>query len=419
MSRGRSLVAASIAAGTRYRLLGVLTGLLLAAITYVIILSVNGVPFQERHALTVELPKSAPPIDVADQVRVGGQRAGVVSASSPTTRGARIELKIDPDFWPLPDQTAVRLRVKPASGLAYVELTPAGTGELAENATIPSRRVSAGATLPEAAEAFDLSTREALSRTAVVSGAALAGNGEKLGGTIDDLTSAVRNGTPLLETIAANPGDISAMLADGRIVARALAGDGELQDLITGGSQALRAVAQSSPQLGEAIELSPGLEAQVTALAPQAERVLADSAELMRELDPLAADIAAQLPAMRRLLSASGDLRASTKVLAAATADVLAQAPQAMVALRAPVIEAGPAANALTPIGEELDKYRSDMLAGVKGLEAVTSKIYPDGATAPNNPALRFAPVFTCHTARNPYPDPGQSVKDKAPRKPC
>ena len=50
-----------------------------------------------------------------------------------------------------------------------------------------------------------------------------------------------------------------------------------------------------------------------------------------------------------------------------------------------------------------------------RGSSPRPSNSIPVGQTAPGNPALRFAPVLTCHRARDPYPEPGETLEHSEP----
>ena len=52
--------------------------------------------------------------------------------------------------------------------------------------------------------------------------------------------------------------------------------------------------------------------------------------------------------------------------------------------------------------------YADDIRASSEGLISATKTRYP-GGTAPDSSALRFAPIFTCHQPRQPYPGPGET----------
>ena len=403
----------------RPRALGVAAAAILGVITLIIIMSVNGVPFQKRHTLRMPLPADAPPVDVADQVRIGGQRAGIVSTAAPKGDRSELTLRVDPRFWPLPEETTARVRVKPASGLVYIELTPRGSGEMAEDATIDSSRVSAATTLPEAAEAFDQATRSALSESIRTTGGGLIGQEDALRSLGSDTAAVLRDGTPLVDSLTPAEGVLAGLVSDAQTVGRALSGSGRLPAGIAAGAEIAAQFAAGREDLGAALDSAPGLATRVERTTPQVEELLATTESLIDDLDPLTSDMLAQLPQARRLLSSSRSLRSSTVKLTAAADEALAEAPAAFRALRGPTLLTSPASAAVTPITDTLTAYRSDLLAGVRGLEAVTSKPYPEGATAPGAAALRFAPVLGCHSARNPFPAPGQAIKDQAKRGEC
>lgn len=416
----RPLVALVTPLTQRPRLLGFAALLVLACISFVIFQSVNGVPFQQRYALVIELPPDAVPVDTADQIRIAGQRAGIVKESRPVDGGARAEVEVLPEFWPLGEQTTARVRVRPASGLTYIELRPAGAGELAEGATIGRARVSSGTTLPEAAEAFDAATRTALADTLRTGGAAVSGQGERVNAAAKQLPRMLAEGVPLAGALTPQDGELAGLITGGQRVARGLAGDGRALPAALGNtSVSLQAVARRREDLAATVDDAGPLLQRLDKVSPELNALLRQLTRLTRDVTPATESLAAELPVLRRALASSPELRRAATQLGPVAADALSQGPRAMYALRGPVELLGPTVAPITAITDLLTAYRADLLAGVKGLEAVTLKQYAEGFTAPGHPALRFNPIFTCGTPRNPYPAPGASRQDAGERGQC
>lgn len=399
----------------RPRLLGVLVLIALAGIGYVIVLSVNGVPFQKRYRVTVEVPSETPPLKVADQVRIAGQRAGIIMGTTPRRDHAEVELEINPRFWPLGTATRARVRVRLGSGLTWVELQPAGPGRLAEGATIPRERVAANSTLPQAAEAFDASTRRSLARGVETAGAAVLGQGAAMNASVADLRAVVTEGLPLLEALTPAPGDVARLVQGTRRLVGGLAASApQLPGLVTNARRVTEAVAAADHDLAALVDAAPGLERRLIAVGPGTARLLDRTIALTGELTPAFGDVAAALPSLRRALVLSPELRAATRQLSGPVRLLLRDAVPALRTIRAPILMIKPLTDAIGPVGTLLTSYKADMLAGVKGLEAVTTTRYREGATAPGAAALRFAPVLYCHPSRNPYPAPGQAMNDRS-----
>lgn len=416
----RPLVALATPAMRHTRLLGFVALGVMGAITLVILMSVNGVPFQKRYTVLIELPPDAVPVDTADQVRIAGQRAGMVKVSRPRDGGAVAEVELLPQYWPIGDETTAKVRVRPASGLTFIELKPAGAAPIEEGATIARASVTSGTTLPEAAESFDAATRDALAGTLRTGGAALAGQGPEINDALAQLPGTLDDGVPLAAALTPEDGELTALVSGGRQIARGLAADGdELPAALADTSATVQAVARRRDDLGATIDEAAPLLDQLDAVSPELDALMRQAAQLTRDITPATESIAAELPVIRRALASSPELRRQALLLGPVAADTLRNGHRGMYAFRGPLTLIPPVVEPINTVTDTLRAYRADLLAGVKGLEAVTLKKYSEGATAPGNPALRFSPIFTCGKQRNAYPAPGQSRQDAGERGKC
>ncbi|MBJ7330365.1 MAG: hypothetical protein JHC95_10735 [Solirubrobacteraceae bacterium] len=416
----RPLVRLATPLAEHARAIGIVAVLIGLVISYIIALSVNGVPFQKRYKLVVEVPGNALPVDVADQIRIAGQRAGVVKATTPEGDHSRAEIEVTPEFWPLGADTTAEVRIRPASGLTYIELKPEGDGELAEGATIAQAKVRSGTSLPELAEAFDASTRTALSNTLVTTGNAVLGQGEETNAALKQLRPILEEGIPLLDALTPQNGALAGLITGSQTVARGLVGNGQdLPAVLEDSSTSLQAVARRREDIGATLDNAPEVVDKLVAVRPRIEKLTTQLTELTTDVTPAVETLAAELPTIRRMLAASPELRRAVTRLGPVAAAAFEEGPDAMRYLLGPVKLAIPAAESIKVIGDILAPYRGDLLAGVKALEQTTSKPYSEGATAPGNPGLRFAPIFTCGSNRNPYPAPGKSREDAGAKGQC
>lgn len=416
----RPFVALAAPAMRHTRLLGLVALGVMALITLVILQSVNGVPFQQRYTVFVELPPEAAPVDTADQVRIAGQRAGMVTASRPRAGGAVAEVELLPQYWPIGSETTAKVRVRPASGLTFIELKPAGAAPLREGATIVRTSVTSGTTLPEAAESFDAATRDALAGTLRTGGAALSGQGPEINEALAQLPGTLDDGVPLAAALTPDDGELTALVSGGRRITRGLAADGDaLPAALADTSATLQAVARRREDLAATIDEAAPLLDRLDAVRPELDALLRQATRLTRDVTPATQSIAAELPVIRRALASSPELRRQAVRLGPVAANTLRNGHRGMYAFRGPLTLIPPVVEPINAITDTLRAYRADLLAGVKGLEAVTLKRYAEGATAPGNPALRFSPIFTCGTNRNPYPAPNASRQDAGERGRC
>ena len=113
-------------------MVGAVTVLIVVVAVFLAYNANQGLPFVPTYRISVDLP-NANALVPGNEVRVGGVRVGVVEAIRPIpqddgTAIARLDLKLDPDVDPLPDDTTMIVRSRSALGLKYLELDP-GTSE--------------------------------------------------------------------------------------------------------------------------------------------------------------------------------------------------------------------------------------------------------------------------------------------------
>jgi virulence factor Mce-like protein len=380
--------------------------------------SVNGVPFQDRYEVKVEVPADAPILKTGDTVRVAGRLAGLITEVEPDDGHVLVTAELRPEFAPLGEDARANVKVRSIVYLTYLELSPGDVGEpMPEGSTIPVARTGSGVDLLEVVQLFDAEARAALEDTVTSAGVGVAGRGRDLNAALADLGALTPDLTAQLRAATSRPGAIAAIVAGGARVASGLRGTraDDVGALLVAGSSVVRAIASRSAELGEAIELLRPLEDELLQTAPLADPLLTDAAAAARELRPAARELAQALPTVNRVLALGDEIRTETARLTRAINPVLAAAAPVLHDLRPTVASIEPLLGPLRRLVDTVAPYANDIRLAGEGIVSATDNSIPVGQTAAGNPALRFAPVLTCHRARDPYPEPGETLGHSQP----
>ncbi len=390
-------------------------GLLMAWVSWA---SVNGVPLQDRYELKVEVAPDAPILKSGDAVRVAGRLAGFVTEVEPDRGHVLVTTELRPEFAPIGKDARANVKVRSIVYLTYLELFPGNVDDpMPEGGTIPLARSSSGVDLLEVVQLFDHKARLALSDTVRSAGLGFAGRGEDLNAGLADLGAAAGDLTSQLRAATARPGAIAALIEGASRTVRGLRGPrtGDLGELIASGSVVVGALADREAELGDAVELLRPFEDELVATAPLADPVLDDAAAATTDLTPAARELAEALPEVNRVLALGDEIRSETVRLTGMINPVLAAAAPVLEDLRPTVASIKPLLGPLRELVDGVSPYASDIRLAGEGIVSATDNSIPVGQTAPGNPALRFAPVLTCHRARDPYPEPGETLEHSQP----
>ena len=203
MNRRRSSIAASPL------LIGAITTLIVVVAVFLSYNANNGLPFVPTYDIKVELPEASG-LQQANQVRIAGQRVGIVSELSPheNPRTGRVTaiatLHIEKKFAPLPVDTKAIVQSVSAVGLKYLELEKGSSQKtLKEGQTIPVAQTREPVDIEEFFNMFSKPTRKAIKIATNNFGDGLAGRGLGLNNTIAELRPLVRHALPVLHNLAA------------------------------------------------------------------------------------------------------------------------------------------------------------------------------------------------------------------------
>ncbi|HEY8466144.1 MAG TPA: MlaD family protein [Solirubrobacterales bacterium] len=403
-------------AARRRTLLGLLVLTVAAFLAYVAFISTTGPPFQSRYQVKVSVPANAPALREGQAVRVGGRLAGLIAGVDPDReRGGTIVTAniTKPEFRPLPADTEAYVRVHSIVYETYLELRPGDADEELESGDELAGRATSGVDLVEAVQLFDERTRAALSDAATSLGAGVAGRGAGLNAAFANLRELAADLGPQLRAARVEPGTLGALVRGAAGTARGLRGEraDDVTALIEGGAAALGATGANDAALREALRELPGFELQLLSAADLAEPVLAEAALLAGELRPVAADLAARLPALNRVLALGDEMRSGIE-------DVADAADPVIVAGRPVAWGLFPTMTTLGPINRDLRvllagtrPYKPEIAQAGRWLADATSHDSP-GGLASGAPAARFLPVLGTFPCQNPIPAPGEAQGD-------
>ena len=308
-----------------------LVGAVTVLITVVaIFLSYNanqGLPFVPVYRVSVDVPNASRLIE-SNEVRIGGNRVGVVEAIVPKSEQgddavARVTLKLNKSAQPIPQDSIFRIRYLSTFGLKYVEIVR-GTGSAApegfvfdgsdDGATceLPvdpagfARRIPASARngcfqaqaeFDDLVNGIDAQAREDTREVLTELGAGVAGRGAGLNSAIEVAPDLLEDLAPIARTLSARSTRLGRFV---RALERAASATApvstELAQGFANAAVAFEAISRDPAALQGTISNAVPLLTEGPARLARARALLADTAELARRLEPGARDLAPTLP---------------------------------------------------------------------------------------------------------------------------
>ncbi len=393
---------------------------------YIAWISVNGPPFQDRYRLEAVVSADSPVLKAGAQVREAGKLAGTITEVEPATattrdgrpvQAVRLSMELRPEFAPVGRDATANVRVRSIVYLTYLEINPGNRDDpIPEGGEIPLAQTGSGVDLLEVVQLFDQRTRKLLRRSLVNTGQGLAGRGSELNASLGDLDRTLELGSSQLQALTRDPEAVGGGLEGAARVTRGLRGErpDDVSALIGSGDASLGAIAAQSDPLGRSLQLLRPFEDELLQSAPLLDPVLDDVTALAKTVRPVTGKLAAGVPQLDRLLSGGDLVRAESRRLADLLGPFLALQGPIFHNLYTPVASIDPILASLDRIVATVDPYQEDISRAAQGVVSATTLPYPEGQTAPNNGALRFIPVLSCHRARDPYPEPGEAPHNSA-----
>ncbi len=314
---GRSRASSLAASPT---MVGAITTLIVIVAVFLAYNANNGLPFVPVYRVSAEMCDAAR-MAPNNEVRIGGSRAGVIESietipldqatgcqtagGSSATAAAKLNLKLDQDAKPLPEDSTLRVRYRSSFGLKYLEITR-GTSdsELAEGGTLPVEQAEAQTEFDDIANTFDTPTRESSRQVLEGFGSAFAGRGESLNLAIGKLNPLFANLRPVARALSDPSTFLERFFPELADAARLVAPVAfENAELFTQGAIAFGAISSDPEALRDTIsEGPPTLETGIRSLPAQVP-FLHDFAEFSRLLRPGVRDLRSSLPILNSAIS--------------------------------------------------------------------------------------------------------------------
>jgi virulence factor Mce-like protein len=286
-------------------LVGAVTVLVVVVAVFLAYQANQGLPFVPTYRLSAQLP-NAESLVQGNEVRIGGQRVGQITAITPenvddapcpndptrrcTGQVAKVDMELNEDIEPLPENSTIVVRARSALGLKYLQINRGSSSQGFE----PGATMPLTAARPEPVEIdqvfnmFDQPTRVAIQTDLLEFGNALAGRGVDLNETIGELKPLVERLTPVMRNLADPGTGLSEFVSSLSATAAEVAPVAEIQgQLFADLDTTFRSFARvARPFIQESISRSPEAEDTAIATLPTIRPFLANTAQLFSELQP-------------------------------------------------------------------------------------------------------------------------------------
>jgi ABC-type transporter Mla subunit MlaD len=290
----------------------------------------NGLPFVPVYRISAEMC-NASRLAPNNEVRIGGNRVGVIESIEPVeldgpspcltdvggagqkeqaTTVAKLNLKLDQDAKPLPEDSIVKVRYRSSFGLKYLEIDR-GTGDgVPEGATLPLPKTeqqlaeTQQTEFDDIGDTFDTPTRESSRKVLEGFGDAFAARGASLNQAIEALNPLFANLRPVSRALSDPTTQLARFFPELGDAARIVAPVSDDQaELFTNAAIAFGAISSDENALRDTISEGPAtLQTGIDTLPSQVP-FLHDFAEFSRLLRPGVRDLRISLPVLNDAVS--------------------------------------------------------------------------------------------------------------------
>ncbi len=332
-------------------------------------------------------------------VRIAGVSVGKVIDKSLDPQGNRTvaTIQLDRKYAPIREDARAILREKTIIGETYVEITP-GTRNakpVPDGGLLPRGQVQHAVQLDEVFNALDPTTRHAFQQWQQQLSKAIAGNDQNLNSVLGNLPTFAADATDILRVLDVEHGSVVRLVQNGGTVFQAIGRDpATLRNLITSGESTFAATASVQNALAQTFAVFPTFENETKLTMQRLKTFAINTDPLVRELNPVAAQLGPTLRAVRAL---SPDLRR----LFANLGPLITVSQTGLPAIRDVLRGASPLLGQLGPFLEELNpilgwlgqhqQLTSDFISnGAAGIAAKTTSV---GGGGTGHYLRQFSPI--------------------------
>jgi ABC-type transporter Mla subunit MlaD len=340
MRGGRSPLQSLAASPT---MVGAVTTLIVIVAVFLAYNANQGLPFVPTYRVSVEIPNAARLVQ-NNEVRIGGHRVGVVESieairpevsdeaesGSADVAGAtdeqelageassddviaRLNLKLDEEVEPLPQDSTFRVRYRSSFGLKYLEITRGDGEDAPEGHTFPATQTVEQTEFDDINNTFDTETRTNSRTNLEGFGNAFAGRGTSLNQAIERLNPLFTSLKPVARVLVEPDTRLRRFFPELGDAARIVAPVAEEQaQLFTNMAIAFAAISEDEAALKETISEGPATLQTGIDVFPGQQTFLREFTTLSRLLRPGVRDLRTALPTLNSAIDVGTPVLART-----------------------------------------------------------------------------------------------------------
>ena len=275
-------------------LVGAVTVLIVVVAVFLSYQANEGLPFVPTYRVSAQVPNASTLVP-GNEVRIGGIRVGQINDVRPVQNedgsvNAVVDMELNEDLNPLPEDSTLIVRSRTALGLKYLEVQRGDSDEgFAPGSTMPlSSARPEPVEIDEVFNTFDDPTRTAIQVNLTEFGNALAGRGGNLNAALGDLRPLVARLEPVMRNLSAPETGLAGFVRGLSAAAAEAAPVAEVQgQLFVDLETTFLAFADvSRPYIQDFIEKGPPTEDVAIATLPTIRPFIENTAGLFHDLRP-------------------------------------------------------------------------------------------------------------------------------------
>jgi phospholipid/cholesterol/gamma-HCH transport system substrate-binding protein len=393
----------------------------------------------QGYRINVSFP-SAQDLATQADVRIAGVSVGKVVSTKLDPKGNRTmaTLQLQHQYAPIRQDTRAILRTKTILGETYVQLIPGqpNAPPIADGGTLPRSQVLPTVQLADIFNALDPTTRHAFQTWQQELAKAINGNDQNLNDVLGNLPTFAADATDILQVLDVQHLATVRLIQNGGTVFGALGADQTaLRNLITSAETTFATTAANNNALARTFQVFPTFLNETKATMAKLQTFSTNTDPLIKELDPVAQQLAPTLhsvqllsPPLRHLFTNLGPLITVSRTGLPAVREILTGATPMLGSL-------GTFLEQLNPILGWLSLHQqliSDFISQGGATLAATTTSFSGGVGhylrqfSPTGPeTLSFAPNRDPNNRGNTYPpplwlaDPNDAAKGNFPSWDC
>jgi virulence factor Mce-like protein len=359
-------------------------------------------------------------------VRISGVTVGKVTTIVRDGGKAKVTMKIDPKFAPLPKDTRATLRTKTLVGETFVNLS-FGTRKdqiknnafIPDGGTIPARNIQPTVELDQILDAFDEKTRKDLKIVLTSIAEGTKGQGKNFNAAVGQLAPLAEGVEGLTDVLNRQSAEVRSGTRDlGTTFAAIGRRAGAIQGIAESGTQLLATTAAITPALRSTL-------AELPSFGRETRRFMTSVEQTSRSAKPAIADLRPVTPLVRPALQRLAVLAPELERTLVDLGPVLSRVKTGMPPVRRLLESLRPVTDGLAPVTQDLlpiarfvNQYKREIPVTFANAGAAIQATAPDALGKQRSYLRVSAPIngetVTGATTRNPnsryspYPRPGE-----------